>query len=300
MKNSKKKILVILGPTATGKSDLAVWLAKNFNGEIISADSRQVYKGMDIGTGKVTKKEMGGIPHHLLDVVSPKKIFTVSDYKKLANEAIEKIFKKGKLPIVCGGTGLYIQSIVDNLVIPEVPPNPTLRKELSVKSTRELFEYLKNIDPRRAKNIDKNNPVRLVRAIEIAEAIGSVPKLTYGKNDKYEFLQIGLVLNKEGLEEKIHTRLIKRIKSGMIAEVKKIKKSGVSWKRLDDLGLEYRFVASYLRGKIIKKEMIDKLEIAIRQYAKRQTTWFKRDKRIKWFNPSDRQAIKEMVDNNLR
>jgi tRNA dimethylallyltransferase len=299
-KENKKKVIVILGPTATGKSDLAVLLAKIYNGEIISADSRQVYKGMDIGTGKVTKKEMGGVPHYLLDVASPKKFFTVSDYKKLANEAVEKILAKNKLPILCGGTGLYIQSIVDDLVVPEVPPDIKLRKELEKKSTDELFSELERLDTRRAKNIDKNNPVRLIRAIEIVKAIGAVPKLKFGKNDKYEFLQIGLTLDKEGLEDKIHARLIKRIKCGMIAEVKRLNKSGVSWKRLDDMGLEYRFVASYLRGEMTKDVMIERLEIAIRQYAKRQTTWFKRDKRIKWFNPGDIEEIEKTVDNNLK
>lgn len=293
---SNNKILVILGPTSTGKSDLAVALAKKFNGEIISADSRQVYKDMDIGTGKITKKEMHGIPHYLLDVVPPKKVFTVADYKELASEAIEKILSIGKVPIICGGTGLYIQSIVDGLVLPEVPPNTELRRTLEKKSTNDLYEELKKLDPRRAKNIDKHNPVRLIRAIEIAQAIGSVPRLSFNKNKKYSFLQIGLRLDTKDLTDKIHKRLLRRLKSGMIAEVKRLKDSGLSWKRLAEFGLEYGFISKYLKGEMDKQEMTEKLEIAIRQYAKRQMTWFKRDARIRWFDPGDIAAINHYLD----
>jgi tRNA dimethylallyltransferase len=147
----RNKVVVILGPTATGKSDLAVKLAQKYNGEVISADSRQVYTGLDLGTGKITKKEMLGVPHHMLDVVSPKKVFTVSEWKEQAEKIIIDIISRGKLPIICGGTGLYIQSIVDNVVFPEVPPNLPLRKKLEKKSKLELIEILKKLDPRRAK-----------------------------------------------------------------------------------------------------------------------------------------------------
>jgi tRNA dimethylallyltransferase len=164
------KILVILGQTAVGKSNLAVRLAKKFNGEIISADSRQVYKGLDIGTGKITKKEMGDVPHFLLDVVSPKRKFSVSQYKKLADKAIKHILGKHKTPIIVGGTGFYIQAIVDNLVLPEVKPDLKLRKKLEKKSTEELVKILKKLDSERAREIDTKNPRRLIRAIEIARA----------------------------------------------------------------------------------------------------------------------------------
>ena len=157
MKQKLPKLIVILGQTATGKSGLAIKLAKKFSGEIISADSRQVYKGMDIGTGKVTKKEMKGVPHYLLGVASPKRYFTVIQYKKLAMRAINKILKKGKLPILCGGTGFYIQAVVDGIVIPEVSPDWKLRKKLEKKSKKELFKILKELDSKRAKTIDKNN-----------------------------------------------------------------------------------------------------------------------------------------------
>lgn len=301
MKKEKPKIIVILGPTATGKSDLAVHLAKKISGEVISADSRQVYKGMNIGTGKVTKKEMGGIPHYLLDVVSPKKIFTVANYKKLADKAIGNIIKKGNTPIICGGTGLYIQSIVDNAVFPEAPPNNKLRKNLENKTAPELFAILKKLDKRRAGNIDKHNPRRLVRAIEVAKALGKVPPLSAlgSRTPSYEFLQIGLALDKIDLEQKIKTRLEKRIKRGMIAEVKGLHKDGVSWKRLDDLGLEYRFISKYIREEINKEEMVRLLTNAIIQYSKRQITWFKRDPRIKWFKPSEYKKIEKFVGENI-
>ncbi|MBU4078319.1 tRNA (adenosine(37)-N6)-dimethylallyltransferase MiaA, partial [Patescibacteria group bacterium] len=163
----KPKIIVVVGPTASGKSDLAVEIAKKYNGEVVSADSRQVYKGMDIGTGKITQKEMQGIKHYLLDVASPKTRFTVAQYQKKANQAIGEIIKKEKLPILCGGTGFYIQSIVDNIAIPKVKPDLKLRKNLEKQSAEELFEQLKKLDSERAKNIDKYNKRRLIRAIEI-------------------------------------------------------------------------------------------------------------------------------------
>lgn len=285
----KPKILVILGPTASGKSDLAVNLARKFNGEIISADSRQVYKGMNIGTGKITKKEMLGVPHHLLDIENPKKIFTVSKFKELAKEKIEEIFKKGKLPIICGGTGFYIQAIVDNISLPEVPPNYKLRKELEKKSTIELFETLKKLDPKRANDVDNKNPHRLIRAIEIAKSLGKVPELK--KDERYQTLQIGIETEDKTLKEKIEKRLIARIKKGMISEAKKLHLKGLSWKRMEELGLEYKYLSYFLQNRITKEEMVSQLSSAIWQYAKRQKTWFKRDKRIHWFELKNQKNI---------
>ncbi len=288
----RAKILVILGPTATGKSDLAVKIAKKYNGEVISADSRQVYKGLNIGTGKITKKEMMGIPHHLLDVVSPKKVFSVSDFQKLANKKIEEILKRDKLPILVGGTGFYIQSIVDGIVLPEVPPNKELRKKLETKSIDELVSILSKLDKNRLKNIDKNNPVRLIRAIEIAKSLGSVPKFQKQK-PKYSFVQIGLTLPQEDLKEKIHKRLLTRLKGGMIKEAEKLHKNGLSWKRMRELGLEYRHLADYLEKKIDKNKMIASLSNDIYQYSKRQMTWFRRDKKIKWYSPYEFDLIEK-------
>lgn len=284
------KIITVVGPTSSGKSDVAVLIAKKIGGEIISADSRQVYKGMNIGTGKVTKKEMSGVPHYLLDVASPKKVFTVADFQKLANKAIEKILAKGKIPVLCGGTGFYIRAIIDDLEIPDVPPNKKLRKELAGKTADELFAILKKLDKRRAGEIDRHNPVRLIRAIEIAKTLGRVPPLQ-NKETKYELLEIGLNPGQKVLNERIKTRLLKRIKAGMFGEIKKLHKAGVPWSRMEDMGLEYRYVSRCLQGLIKKDEMITELNKEIEKYAKRQMTWFRKDKRVKWFKPNQIEKI---------
>ena len=280
-KNMKQKVIVIAGPTASGKSALAVKLARKFHGEIISADSRQVYKGMDIGAGKITKKEMAKIPHHLLDIANPKKQFTAAQYKRLAEKAIKKIITDKKIPIICGGAGFYIQAITENISIPEVKPDAKLRNVLEKKSTKELFGRLKKLDLRRAKNIDKNNRRRLIRALEIIIKSGKkVPELKSAP--KYEALIIGVKRGSRELKESIKTRLLKRFKMGMVKEVINLKKSGLSWKRLEDFGLEYRYIAYYLQNKLSYDEMIKKLQKEIENYAKRQMTWFTRDKKIRW------------------
>ncbi|HNU95585.1 MAG TPA: tRNA (adenosine(37)-N6)-dimethylallyltransferase MiaA, partial [Candidatus Paceibacterota bacterium] len=282
----KPKIIVILGQTATGKSGFAVEVAKKINGEIISADSRQVYKGMDLGTGKVTKKEMGGIPHFMLDVISPKnKTFSAGQFQKMAKQKIKEILDKKNIPIICGGTGYYIDSLINSLPFPEVLPNKKLRKELEGESATELFEILKKIDKNRAKNIDAKNKVRLIRAIEIAQELGEVPKLKKTKKE-FETIKIGLAFPDNELKRRIYKRLIKRIKKGMIKEVEKLHESGVSWKKLESFGLEYRYVSFYLQKKMTKEEMIEKLFSAIWHFAKRQKTWWKKDKEIIWINPS--------------
>lgn len=280
MNTSKPKLIVICGPTATGKSDYAVTLAKKINGEIISADSRQVYKGLDIGAGKITKKEMRGTPHHLLDVVSPKKVFSVEQFQKLGKRAISDILKREKTPIICGGTGFYIDALVYESTFPSVPPNKKLRAQLEKESTEVLFALLQEKDPERAESIDSKNKVRLIRALEIVEAIGKVP--TTKKESPYDIKWIGLDFPDDTLKERIHIRLLKRLKGGMIKEVENLHTQGLSWKRMRELGLEYRYLADYLTGKYTKEEMTSQLESAIWQYAKRQRTWFKRNKEIGW------------------
>lgn len=297
MTSNLPRILVILGPTASGKSALAVNLAKKYNGEIISADSRQVYKGLNIGSGKITKKEMKGVPHHLLDVVSPKKVFSVQDFKNQAQKIIKIILDKKKVPIICGGTGFYIQTLVDNITLPEVPPNPALRKKLKNKSPLELFKILIELDHVRASTIDTKNPVRLIRAIEIAKALGKVPEIH--SDNLYNSLQIGIKTDEKILKKKIHTRLLTRIKKGMIKEAEKLHKEGVSWKRMEDLGLEYRYMARFLQNKITKQEMIQQLESEIWKYAKRQKTWFKKDTRIKWFGLDEQKKIEKEIERFL-
>ena len=280
----RKKLIVILGPTASGKSDLAVKLAQKFNGEVISADSRQVYRNMDIGTGKVTQKEMAGIPHHLLDVVSPKRRFTVVQYQKLAFQSINRILKRGKIPILCGGSPFYVYSVVEGWIFPKLKPDWKLRKKLEKESPEELLKILKKLDLKRSKTIEKKNKRRLIRAIEICKKLGKVPKLK--KEKKFNCLLIGIKKSKTELGKLIERRLLKRLKKGMIAEVKKLRKSGVSFKRLEEFGLEYRFVALYLQKKINHKDIVEKLKKEIEKFSKRQMTWFKKDKRIHWTPPT--------------
>ncbi len=296
MKNNLPKLIVIAGPTASGKSDLAVWLAKRINGEIISADSRQVFKGMDIGTGKITKKEMQHVPHYLLDVASPKKRFTVTRFQKLANQAIKTILKKNKIPIICGGTGFYIQSVIDGLIFPQVKPDLILRQKLEKKSAKELFSLLKKNDPKRAKTIDRYNKRRLIRALEISIKTNSpVPALKKQKN--FDILFLGIKKDKEELQKRIEKRLLKRLDQGMIKEVKKLKSSGISYKKLYDFGLEYRYISLYLQNKITYQEMISLLQKEIEKYAKRQITWFKKDKRIIWIK--NKRELYSLVKNFL-
>jgi len=295
---STKRVIVVLGPTASGKSELAVKLAKKFNGEIISADSRQIYKGLDIGSGKVPSDKISnfqfliskkdyfykGIRHHLLDVANPKRTFTVAQYQKLAKKALQEILAKNKLPIVCGGAGFYIDSLIYDYKLPAVPPQPKLRKQLEKKSTEELFKQLKKLDPRRAKTIDKHNRRRLIRAIEICLTTNKPnPPITkvMGRPShnfsKYDVLKIGIKKMPVELKKRIRKRVKKMIQTGLIQETKKLQKSGLSWKRICELGFEYKYPALFLQNKINKKEMVNEMISENIKYTKRQMTWFKRD-----------------------
>ncbi len=267
------KVLVIVGPTASGKSDLAVKIAKKFKGEVISADSRQVYKGLDIGTGKIVMREMQGVPHHMLSVANPKKRFSVSEYQKLAMQVLKKIER----PVVVGGTGLYIDALA-GIQFPEVPPNKKLRAKLEKKSVLELFKILKKKDPRRAKSIDAKNKVRLVRALEIIEKLGKVPDLK--TSNSKNFIYIGL--KPKNLDERIEKRVKQMFKNGLLKEILKLKKAGVSNKRLKELGFEY------------SNPTEESVTTASKQYAKRQMTWFKRNKKITWY-PSAQTAYAASV-----
>jgi len=290
----KPKILVILGPTASGKSDLAIKLAKKFNGEVISADSRQVYKGLDIGTGKVTKREAWGVHHHLIDITSPRRVYSAALYHKDATKIIGQIVSKNKLPIICGGTGFYIDTLLGSVSIPNVPVNEKLRKILSEKSKDELIAILTLLDKERAKSVDRQNPVRLIRAIEIASALGHVPNLG-AQVSNYDVLKIGIKTPPDILKHEIYARLLRRMKKGMVAEGKRLHSEGVTWKRMEALGLEYRYLAKYLKGEITKKEMLEKLNTEIWQYAKRQITWFKRDKKINWIPVGEVAQAEKLV-----
>ncbi len=293
------KLVVVVGPTASGKSSLAVELARKFKGEIISADSRQVYKGMNIGTGKIIKKEMKGIPHYLLNVVSPKKKFDVTQYRKLALKAIDKVQKSGRTPILCGGTGFYIQAVVDGIVFPEVKPDWKLRARLEKLSTVKLFEKLKGADPQRAKTIDRNNRRRLIRALEIIiKTKRPVDKLE--KNPlPYPIIFLGMKKEREKLKEMIEERFFSWLEQGFIKEVKKLRKSGISWKKLEGFGLNYKTAALYLQNKINYQQFVEQSLSELNKYAKRQMTWFKRDKRIHWIKkqPEAEKLVKNFLKN---
>lgn len=293
------RILVICGPTATGKSALAVEFAKQYNGEVISADSRQVYTGLDIGSAKITESEMAGIPHYLIDVVHPNDYFSVADFQKLAQAKINDIHSRGKLPIICGGTGMYIDALIYETNFPEVPANESLRSELANLTNEELYAELQKLDPDRASEIDPHNSVRLIRAIEIATALGSVPKITT-ENPQYETLWIGLDIPKEELEGKIKKRILDRIPA-LFEEVNNLHLSGVSFERLEGFGLEYRYGSHYVQEKVTLEEFKDLLTTKTWQYAKRQMTWFKRNKNIHWYNPIiDKQKILKLVQDFLK
>lgn len=223
---------------------------------------------------------MAGIPHHLLSVVSPKKQFSADDFVRLASSTITMIYHSKKIPIVVGGTGLYVDALLGRISIPSVPPNAKLRTQLEKKNAAQLFAMLKKLDPSRAGNIEKDHARRLIRAIEIAKALGkSPPKKT---EEKYEVLWIGINPSPKKLKRNIRTRLRARIKAGMVAEAKQLHTKGLSYKRMEELGLEYRFLSQLLQKKIMEKEMTAELEHAIWHYTKRQMRWFRRNPDIRW------------------
>ncbi len=273
--------IAVLGPTASGKSDLAVDIALKHNGEIISADSRQVYTGLDIGSGKITQDEMRGIPHHLLDIIDVSKTYTAFNFQKDASIALTEISKKGALPILCGGTNFYAQTILENLELSSVPENPELRTELGVLSPSDLFSRLQSIDQNRAETIDPSNTRRLVRAIEIATTLGHVPPITNNPNP-YTWLKLGIKTDPDTLRGRIKNRIHNRMNNGMREEVEELHKNGVSWERLESLGLEYRYLSYLIKGEITRDEFDEQLLNKSWQFSKRQMTWLKRDEKIIW------------------
>lgn len=312
MSNGKQtlgKVIVILGPTSSGKSEVAIKLAKKFNGEIISSDSRQIFRGMDIGTGKVRgswNRKLGtfiseGIPHYMINIVSPRTDFNVAKFKRRAERIIQDIVRRGKLPIICGGTGFWIQAIVDDVNFPKVKPDWKLRKKLEKYPAIKLFSMLKKIDLVRAKTIDSKNKVRLIRAIEICKSIKRVPSsksiINVTDEARYKFLQIGLALPKNQLLKNIEKRVKERFRLGMIEEIKKLHSLGLSWKKIQSFGLAYFWIPLYLQNKLSKKELVDQVVQAEKNYAKKQMTWFKRDQRIKWLKSYGEieQTAKEFV-----
>ncbi len=296
-RTNKPLIIVVLGPTASGKSELAVSLAKKYRGEIISADSRQVYRGMDIGSGKVDGHYKDGIyfyksiPHFGIDIASPQTQYSVAQFQKYASKKIIEITKRGSVPIICGGTGHWIDALVFNQQLPKIKPDKSLRKELENFSNLQLFQKLKKLDPVRASTIDAKNPRRLIRALEIVLSSGK-PVPVINSDSPYEIIWIGIKAEQQSLSKKIEQRLKLRMKQGMIKEISTLHKQGLSWKKLENFGLEYKFGALFLQNKIDPTEMQQQLLTSIKQYAKRQMTWFKRNTDIHWIkNFKDASSI---------
>ncbi len=331
------KVIVIVGPTASGKSDLGIKVARKFNGEIISADSRQVYRGMDIGTGKVSKDKIKklritnyalktntqsvirnkpirqyyseGIRHHLIDIANPKTQFTADDFKKLGQKAINDILSREKIPIIVGGTGFYIDVLLSRMSVAGVPPNLKLRKRFDKLSAEHLFKMLKKLDPQRAKTIDPKNKRRLVRALEIILTTGEpVPFFAKASKSKPKYSIFWLGLRPNNLEKRIKSRLDKRLRQGMVREVKNLHRQGVSWKRLDDFGLEYRWISRWLRKSrkqrtqksFSNSQELENLLRDIIRYSKRQMTWFKRNKEINWLAPSKVEEVRKESEKLLQ
>ncbi|MEZ4195268.1 MAG: tRNA (adenosine(37)-N6)-dimethylallyltransferase MiaA [Candidatus Paceibacterota bacterium] len=298
MKETKPKIVAIVGATASGKTSLSIDLAKEFSGEIISADSRQVYKELDIGTAKVTQEEMSGVPHHLIDVVNVDTVFTAHDFKTLANQAITDIQSRNKLPIIVGGTFFYLDQLRGTSGVADVEPNPELRAELEQLSLEELRTRVATFDRTLLETLEIENPRRLMRAIEILEALGHIPKPTVVESP-YDWLIIGLSVEKEELRSRYRTRATSWLEVGFLDEISTLLKKGVSEARLQEIGFEYTLGLSLLKGEITETEFIDKFEQKNWQYAKRQLLWLKRDSDIKWFKPEQRTDIFTTVESFL-
>lgn len=282
------KIIVIVGPTASGKTALSLELAKKYNGEIVNADSRQIYRGMDIGTAKIefdgADFMADGVKHHLVDVVGPDEEFSLAHFKKAAREVISDVLSRGKLPIIVGGTGLYIQAIVENLDIPAIAPDLKLRAGLEKTDVDELAGMLKDSDPEAYKRIDLKNPRRVIRALEIAmsEKSGLIKKA--GKlAPEYDVLQIGMQITREELIKRIDRRVDEQIEHGLVEEVRGLSKR-YPWNLPAMSGIGYKQIGYYLNGKMPLSEAIELIKRDTRRYAKRQMTWFKRDKNIRWIN----------------
>lgn len=315
-----KPLIVILGPTASGKSELAIDLAHKFNGEIISADSRQIYRGMDIGTGKYPRTEtldlkyavsspdakitsarpllIGGIQNYFIDIANPDQDFTLAQFKKAAIYKINEIHSRGKLPFLVGGTGLYISSIVDNLKIPKAAPNEKLREKLEKMTTPEMAANLKKLDIDAYQTIDKKNRRRLIRALEVILSTGKTFSSQKSKGKPlFDTLEIGIETRREELYRKIEDRIDKMIKLGLEEEVRNLLDAGYSRNLPSMSGIGYKQMIMYLNEEISFKEAIRLIKRDTRRYARRQMTWFRRNKNIHWIKNND--EAKNLIKNFL-
>ena len=277
------KLIVILGTTACGKSGLGVELAKHLGGEIVSADSRQVYRGLDLGTGKVTEEEMDGVPHHLLDVVEPNDSYSVVQFQEQAYAAIDDIIARGKIPLLVGGTGLYVRAVAEGYSFQDAQPDPALRAELEAMSTDDLYALFQKETGRTLTCGEERNHQRLVRTMEKVRAGDSLDESP--RVPRYDVLQLGVTYPRDVLCKRIDDRLWARIDAGMIEEVARLREEGATDAFLESLGLEYRYILWYLTGKLkTVDELADELGRAIKRFAKRQTNWFRRDTDVLWLD----------------
>ncbi len=290
-------LVVVLGPTASGKSTLGITLAQQFHGEIVSADSRQVYRGLDIGTAKVTPEERALVPHHLLDIADPREVYTVSQFQRQAINAINDILARGHQPFLVGGSPHYIQAVVDHLDIPHIPPQPALRAQLETRPLSELVAQLEELDPESAATIDRNNLRRVIRALEVCLVSGKPFSQQRGVAEPlYRCLLLGIHWPREVLYQRIDARVDERMRQGMVQEVRDLLSKGVTHERLEALGLEYRFISRWLRGEFASEaEMVERLKFAIHDFTRRQLTWFRKDKRIVWLEGMDVERAEEEV-----
>ena len=293
---NKAKVIVICGPTASGKTALSIEVAKKINGEIISCDSMQIYKDMNIGTAKPTKEEMGKIKHYLIDYVLPTERYSVAEYKKDAKKAIKEVIEKGKTPIIVGGTGLYVDSLIYEIEYPEIKFDEEYRKKLEKEVEEEglekLYEKAKKIDPIAIQKISKTDKKRIQRVLEIYHATGKTKTeqeiISRQKEPEYAYKVYGLLWDRQKLYDRINLRVDIMIEQGLIEEVKTILKKYSEFPTAMQ-GLGYKEVVQYLNKEITKEEMIEKIKQETRRYAKRQMTWFRKNKQIIWLNAEDKQ-----------
>jgi tRNA dimethylallyltransferase len=288
----KRPLIAIVGPTASGKTALSIHIAKKYDGEIISADSRQFYKYMDIGTDKITKPQMQGIPHHLVDIAEPDTEFTVADFKRAAQKAIDQIHAKNKTPILCGGSGLYLSVLTENYKLPDVSQNPALRKELhelyEKEGTMAVYKVLQELDPKTAEKIHPNNLVYVIRAIEILK--GGSEKAGLKDKPLYAVFKIGIDWPRELLYERINSRVEDLMERGLINEVKTLLLKGFKQTMPSMMSIGYSELIEFLNGHVTLAEATEEIKKNTRNYCKRQLTWFKREKDIHWVSGADLQS----------
>ncbi len=290
-----EKVIVIVGPTASGKTKLSIELAKRLNGEIVSCDSMQVYKYMDIGTAKPTKEEMSGIRHHMIDVIEPDCQFSVAKYKSMAEKSIEEIIKRNKVPIVVGGTGLYVNSLIYNInfkdSICDLNFRDKLKKEAEKYGNQYVHEKLRDVDRESYEKLHYNDLKRVIRALEFyeftKETITSSAKKSRG-DLKYKYIVFGLKMDREVLYSRINKRVDLMIEMGLIDEVKKIRDLGYENALTSSKAIGYKEIFSWLNGELEYQDAIDKIKMESRRYAKRQITWFKKTENINWINMNDK------------